>query len=109
MSVECPASGCDYTGTLDAVEGHIGGSADGLHEGVTVPDLRGYLPGEGGGEGGEEASEIPLWLVVVAGVVVLYLLYRAAQDGQEQPDEQDEQDEQAEQSDVDLMEVDWSA
>lgn len=40
MSVQCPAAGCGYTGHLDAVEGHIGGVADALHEGVVTADLR---------------------------------------------------------------------
>jgi len=33
VSVECPFDGCDYTGSVDSVEGHISGSQSGDHRG----------------------------------------------------------------------------
>jgi hypothetical protein len=84
MSIECPAGACDYTGTMDAVEGHIGGTADALHEGVAVPDVRAYLDGE---EGGGEAFEMPLWAWVAVAVVVVLLVYQFT-GGNDQPDDQ---------------------
>jgi len=89
MSVECPAGACDYMGTMDAVEGHIGGSADALHEGVAVPDVRAYLNGE---EGGGEASEMPPWAWVAVALVVALLVYLATS-GNGQADDQPEDQE----------------
>lgn len=87
MSIECPASGCDYTGMLDAVEGHVGGKADALHEGVVIPQVGNSLTG---GEGSGEDFEIPLWVLIAVGVVALGLLYYAGSDGGDQLDEQAE-------------------
>lgn len=86
MSIECPAGACDYMGTMDAVEGHIGGSADVLHEGVVVPDVRAHLAGE---EGDGEAFGMPLWAWVAVVVVVVLLLSQLA-GGDDQADDQDE-------------------
>jgi hypothetical protein len=37
---ECPIDGCDYGGTVAAVEGHVSGSTDGAHRGELGADLR---------------------------------------------------------------------
>lgn len=67
MSVECPAAGCDYSGHLDAVEGHLGGVADKAHRGVVPADLRKSLDGKG-----SEGLAVGLALVVVVAVLLLY-------------------------------------
>lgn len=63
MAVECPVDDCSFTGLLDAVEGHIGGVAEG-HGGVVPADVRKSLDGEG-------SEGVPGGLVVL---VVLALL-----------------------------------
>jgi hypothetical protein len=79
MSVECPAGGCGYTGHLDAVEGHIGGVGDRVHEGVVVADLRKSLHGKA--SGGLPAGLV--LLVVGSVVVVLYLRSQGESGGSE--------------------------
>lgn len=76
MAIECPASGCDYTGTLDAVEGHVGGVADALHEGVVTSGLAQSLHGEGSG-GVDGVNWKPL---VAVGIVVLIGLWWLSRD-----------------------------
>lgn len=77
MAVECPAAGCDYAGHLDAVEGHIGGVAEG-HDGLVVSDLRKSLDGEG-----SEGLAIGLVAVVVLVLVLWHLHRRANAEGSE--------------------------
>ena len=66
MAVQCPASGCDYAGTLDAVEGHIGGVADTLHEGAVTADLAESLHGKA-----SEGVSKGLLAVGIIGLIVL--------------------------------------
>lgn len=65
MSVQCPADGCDFTGHMDAVEGHIGGVSDPDHVGVVVPDLRASL------SKGTNTRKIGLLVALVVGIFVL--------------------------------------
>jgi hypothetical protein len=81
MSVQCPAPDCDYAGHLDAVEGHIGGVGDPLHQGVVPADLRKSLDGKA-----SEGVAIGLLLLVVGVVLLVYLA------GQE-PEEEESADE----------------
>ena len=88
MAVECPASGCGYAGHLDAVEGHIGGVNDALHEAVVSADLRESLHGEASGGG--------FWTPLrVLGVVLLAVLVWAALNGGHEDDGVDVEEEQA--------------
>jgi hypothetical protein len=81
MAVECPAPECDFAGHLDAVEGHIGGSTDGVHDGVVPSDLRESLHGEG-----SEGLAVGL-LALVAVVLALWYLSRDS----EQEESEDEE------------------
>lgn len=74
MAVECPASGCDYSGHLDAVEGHIGGVSEG-HDGLVPADLRKSLHGEG-----SEGLAVGLIALVVVVAVLWYLHRQASED-----------------------------
>jgi len=79
MAVECPASGCDYAGHMDAVEGHIGGVNDALHQAVVKSDLRKSLDGK--------ASTGAFWTpyrvvgVVLLGVLVWTVISGGREDG----------------------------
>jgi len=89
VSVECPARECGFQGTLDAVEGHIGGVNDALHQQVVVSDLREMLHGE--------ASEGGFWtptrVLLLAVLVVLAAAIVSGGDGRvEDPGEEDETD-----------------
>lgn len=83
MSIECPAKGCGYTGHLDAVEGHIGGVADALHDGVVTADLRKSLHGEGS----EGVDEKAILIGIVVLVVVLWGVWKASRTGEDRADE----------------------
>jgi hypothetical protein len=41
--VECPIDGCDYSGDIDSVEGHISGSRDDGHSGKVGQNYRSEL------------------------------------------------------------------
>lgn len=77
MSVQCPAEPCDFTGTLDAVEGHLGGVCDTDHTGIVVSDLRQSL--HGGSEGGRKGLLVALGVVAV--VVFVFYISRPEQAG----------------------------
>jgi hypothetical protein len=47
MGVECPAEPCDFSGTLDQVEGHLGGVCDSPHDGLVVSSITESLHNEG--------------------------------------------------------------
>lgn len=68
MAVSCPADGCDFDGTMDQVEGHIGGVADDLHEGIVESELVQSLQGEGN-------DGLPIGLLAVVGLVLLVLMF----------------------------------
>lgn len=103
VSVECPFDGCDYTGSVGSVEGHISGSQSGDHQGEVGRHFReelvdraegslnggttdlldlGESPDDSGGddrsEGGEDASSdgppIPPGKALVASTVGLIAL-----------------------------------
>jgi hypothetical protein len=65
VSVECPFDGCDYTGSVGSVEGHISGSQSGDHQGEVGRHFRGDLVEEaeaainGGTTEGADLSESP--------------------------------------------------
>lgn len=106
MAVKCPASGCDYSGTLDAVEGHIGGVRDSLHEGIVASDLVKSLHGEGSDGASEGASLSPWWVLVAGLLLVGVLLWMGSRDQDDRADQEDEQDQPAESG---LMGGDWDA
>lgn len=78
MSVECPASGCDYSGYMDAVEGHIGGVNDAVHRAVVKSDLRKSLDGEG--STGGFWTPFRVLLVVLVGLLLVGVLMEGAEE-----------------------------
>jgi hypothetical protein len=82
MAVACPAAGCEYSGLVDQVEGHLGGVADAAHEGLTVSALEESLHGEGS----EGLPAVALGGLVLVGVLVAYL-YLEEKKRQSEPSE----------------------
>lgn len=87
MAVQCPAEGCDYSGMLDAVEGHVGGKVDDLHDGVVMSEV-----GESFHEGVHEPlagvhealGGYPWWVYVGAGIAVYLVLVAVLDEGPEE-------------------------
>jgi len=85
MSASCPAPECGFSGPIEAVCGHLGGSADPLHEGFGSGDL----PSEGGSEG------VPFPFVVLFGlslVIAAFLLVEQAEASESASVEEGESD-----------------
>lgn len=87
MSIQCPADGCDFTGMLDAVQGHVGGSGDTLHDGLAPPDVRAGLDQ---GEGPAEGSQMPSWVVVAVALVLVLLVVHAHTSDWSESEDRDE-------------------
>lgn len=86
MSVQCPAPECDFTATLDAVQGHVGGAGDQLHKGVVPPDVR---------RSAQESSDATkrIGLLVALGVALLLLSWATSTseaEASERPSEETE-------------------
>jgi hypothetical protein len=82
MAVECPAEPCDFSGTIDQVEGHLGGVCDTPHDGLVVSSITESLHGEG-------SEGLPVGLLVglaVAGIGVWWLAQSSGSD-EEEPEE----------------------
>lgn len=99
MSVQCPADPCDFTGMIDQVEGHIGGKADKVHEGVTTSSLQESLHGEG-------SDGLPVWVLGgLSLLVVLVVWYHFRTKNRENgPSESPEQEESGS-GEVDSLQV----
>jgi len=74
MAASCPAVECGFSGPVEAVCGHLGGSSDSIHEGFGADDLA--------SEGVSEEFPAFSW-VLLAGAVLIgaYLLSEGAEAG----------------------------
>lgn len=75
MGATCPAGGCDFSGPIEAVCGHLGGSSDSAHEGLSAP-------GEGGQEGAGFLPVPPHTLLIVGLLATVYLLDEGDEKGE---------------------------
>lgn len=62
MSASCPAAECGFSGPVEAVCGHIGGSSDSLHEGVATDQF--------GKQGASKGLSTP-FMIALAGAVLI--------------------------------------
>lgn len=70
MAIECPAPGCDYSGLVDQVAGHIGGCTDELHDGMVPTRVRGGVD-----QGGvDHDGGVPTIVLVGVGLVFVLLV-----------------------------------